>query len=74
MCILHDPDGVLNKQKGCVLLKPSSIQSPNMYLGMKLKHMQLHNGIWAWLMSPSTYVQEAVQMCEEYIEKHLSKG
>ena len=45
-----------------------------MYLGTKLKHMELHNNIFAWTMSPSKYVQKAVRICEENIAKHLSKG
>ena len=44
-----------------------------MYLGTKLKHMQLHNGIWTWSMSQSKYAQEAVRICEGYDAKHLSK-
>ena len=44
-----------------------------MYLDMKLECIQLHNGTWAWLMSPTKYVQEKVRICEEYVAKHLSK-
>ena len=39
LCIHHDPDNVLNKLIGCMSLKPGSVGSPNMSLGMKLKHM-----------------------------------
>ena len=53
LCIHHDPDDVLNKLNGYVPLKPCLVESLDMYLGIKLKHMQLHNGIWAWSMSPS---------------------
>ena len=53
LCIHHNPDDVLNILNGCVPLKPGSVRSPDMYLGTKLKCMQLHNGIWAWSMSPS---------------------
>ena len=44
-----------------------------MYLGMKLESMQLHNDIWAWSMSSSKYVQEAVKIYKEYVARHLSK-
>ena len=44
-----------------------------MYSGTKLKHMQLHNGIWPWSMSPSKYDQKALKICNEYAAKHLSK-
>ena len=43
-----------------------------MYWGTKFKCMQLHNGIWAWSMSPSKYIQEAVIICKEYVARHLS--
>ena len=42
--------------------------------GTKLKHIQLHNGIWIWPMSPSKHVQEAVRMYEKYVARHLSKS
>ena len=55
------------------LLKPRSVGSPDMYLGTKLKCMQLHNGIWALSMSPSKYVQKAVRIWKEYVAKHMSE-
>ena len=73
LCTHHDSDDVLNKWNGYVPLKPRSVGSPDMYLGTKLKCMQLHNVIWAWSMSPSKYVQEAVRICMEYVARHLSK-
>ena len=45
LCIHHDPDDVLNKLNGSVPSKPSSVASPNVYLGMKLECMELQNGI-----------------------------
>ena len=74
LCIHLDPDDVLTKLNGYVLLKCRSVGSPKMYLGIKLKHMQLHNDIWAWSMSPSKYAQEAGRICKEYVATHLSKG
>ena len=62
LCIHHDPDNVLNKVNGYVPLKPRSVGIANCYLSMKLKHMQLHNGIWPWSMSPSNYIQGAVRV------------
>ncbi len=35
--------------------------------------MQLENGEWAWGLSPSKYVQEAVQNCKKYVEETLPK-
>ena len=36
---------------------------PDIYLGTKLQKTRLHNGVWAWAMSPTRYVQEAVRNC-----------
>ena len=74
LCIHHEPAGVLNKLNGYVLLKLGSVGSLKTYLCTKLKCMQLHNGIWAWMMSPSKDVQEEERISEEYVAKHLSKG
>ena len=74
LCIHDDPDGTLNKLNGYVPLKPSSVGSPDMYLGTKLNHLQLHDGIWGWSMSPFNYVKEAVRIFEEYVAKYLCKG
>ena len=51
LCIHNDPDDVFNKLNLYVQLKPGSFGSPNIYLGTKLKMMQLYNGIWALPMS-----------------------
>ena len=37
-------------------LNPSSIGDPDIYLGAKLKKMQLENGVWAWANIPARYV------------------
>ena len=74
LCIHHDPDEVLKKLNRYEQLEQGSVGNPDMYLGTKLKYMQLHNNIWAWYMSPSKYVHKAIRICEEYVAKHLSKG
>ena len=38
-----------------------------------MKLMQLENGVWAWGLSPSKYVQEAVRNCKKYISENLPK-
>ncbi len=35
--------------------------------------MQLENGVWAWGLSPSKYVQEAVCNCKKYVDENLPK-
>ena len=37
--------------------------NPEMYLSMKLCMITLHNGVWAWAMSPAKYAHKAVRNC-----------
>jgi hypothetical protein len=48
-------------------MKEGSIQVPTFYLGAKLKKNKLPNGVIAWGMSSSKYVQSAVQNVQEYL-------
>jgi hypothetical protein len=41
-------------------MKPDSIGDPDFYLGAKLQKTQLLNGVFAWGMSFSKYIQAAV--------------
>ena len=54
------------KQKGEPL-----IESPTIYLGGKLSQVELPNGVVAWTVSSSQYVQEAVRNLELHLK---SKG
>ncbi len=52
--------------------KEESIGPPDIYPGGKLRKVQLENGIHAWVLGSSQYVQSAVQNVEKYLqEKHL---
>jgi hypothetical protein len=61
LCIHHDPRGELEKLDKYFMMKPGSIGDPDMYLGAKLRKVQLENGVWAWAASSSKYVQQAVK-------------
>ncbi len=52
-------------------LKPSSVGDPGIYLGAKLHQTHLKNSIWAWGVSPSKYVAQAVKNCEQHLLKKL---
>ncbi len=58
---------VLDKLDKYFTLKPSSVGDPSMYLGAKLKLMQMSNGVCAWGMSPVKYIKEAVSNCEKHL-------
>jgi hypothetical protein len=68
----HDPMTILDKINGCMLLKPSSVGDPDIYLGTKLRWTRLKNGVWAWGLSPCKYVAQAVKNCEQHLLKKLS--
>jgi hypothetical protein len=61
LCIHHDAMSVLNQINGYLPLKPTSVGDPDIYLSAKLKETQLPNGIYAWGLSPSKYVNQVVE-------------
>ena len=55
------------------MMTSGSIGDPNFYLGAKLRPTKLENGVVAWGMSSSKYVQEAVANVEKHLKtKNLS--
>ena len=48
----HDAESVLRRIDKYFKLNPSAFGDPEIYLGAKLKKMQLENGVWAWVNSP----------------------
>ena len=50
-------------------LKEESIGPPKLYLGGRIRKVQLKNGIECWAASSSQYVQAAVKNVEEYLGK-----
>lgn len=69
----HDAMSVLSKIDKFLPLKEGSVGDPSIYLGTKLRENKLANGVFAWSMSPSKYVQEAVENCEKHLESNFGK-
>ena len=67
LSIHHDAIGALKELDKYFKMKPGSIGAPDVYLGTKLRETVLPNGVKAWGMSSSKYVQEATAN----VEKHL---
>jgi hypothetical protein len=67
LCVHHDPGTPLATLDAYFNMKEGSIQVPTFYLGAKLKKTVLPNGVIAWGMSSSKYVQSAVQNVQEYL-------
>jgi hypothetical protein len=72
LCIHHDTLSVLTQINRYLPLKPTSVGAPDIYLGAKLKETQLPIGIYAWGMSPSKYVNQAVKNCQTHLTAKLN--
>ena len=68
MVIHHEARPILDLIDKYMKLKESSVGDPDIYLGAKLRKMKMPNGVLAWGISPSKYVQEAVKNCEAYLK------
>ena len=68
---------VISKEAGPILdrlgkyfkLKAGSVGQPIDYLGTNLRLTRLYNGVVAWVMIPSQYVQEATKCCKKHVDK-----
>jgi hypothetical protein len=67
LCVNHDPGAPLANLDEYFKMKEGSIQVTTFYLGTKLKNTVLPNGVVAWGMSSSKYVQSAVQNVQDYL-------
>jgi hypothetical protein len=67
LCVHHDPGSPLANLDEYFKMNEGSIQVPTLYLGAKLKKTVLPNGLVAWGMSSSKYVQSDVQNVKEYM-------
>ncbi|KAL7545200.1 hypothetical protein ACHAWF_014099 [Thalassiosira exigua] len=71
LCCDHDASEVMRELGGYFALKPGSVGSPNIYLGAKMSETTLENGVRAWGMSSSNYVQESVKNCKAHLAEHF---
>ena len=67
----HDHMTILDKINGYMLLKPSSVRDPDIYLGAKLHLTRLKHGVWVWGLCPSKYLAQAIKNCENHLLKKL---
>ena len=65
LCIHHSAEEELNEIDKFLKMKAGSVGDPDFYLGPKVKPMKMKNGVTAWAISPSKYVNEAVNTCEK---------
>ena len=71
LCICHDAEAEIHKIDKFFTMKKGSVGDPDVYLGAKVKRMEMPNGVQAWALSSSKYVQEAIQNVENYLRDEL---
>jgi hypothetical protein len=67
LCVHHEPGDPLAKLDEYFKMKEGYFQVPTFYLGDKLMKTVSPNGVVAWVISSSKYVQSDVQNVQEYI-------
>jgi hypothetical protein len=67
LCVHRDPGAPLAKLDEYLNMKKGSIQVQTFYLGVKIKKTVLPNGMVAWGMISSNYMQYAVQNVQDYL-------
>ena len=72
LCICHNAEQELHKIDKFFKMKDGLVGNPDIYLGAKVKKMELPNGIKAWALSSSKYIQEAVQNCKKYLAHSMN--
>ena len=77
LCVSEYPRESLDKLNKYFPLKKNSIGEPRIYLGAKLSQVDLPNGVSAWALSTSQYIQEAAKNVEAHLNRKgllLRKG
>ena len=69
LAVHHDAVSAIKEIDRFFMMKPGSIGHPDIYLGAKLRQVQLPNGVYAWSLSASKYVQEAVRNVKDYFKR-----
>lgn len=70
LVISHRGEEILRNEIGKYFeLKEESIGIPDMYLGGKLRKLELENGAQAWAFSSSKYIQAAVKNVERFLSQ-----
>jgi hypothetical protein len=70
LCIHHNAEAAIREIDKYFPMKKGSIGDPDIYLGTKLRRVEMANGVEAWSMSPAKYVRDAVRNVEKYLLKN----
>ena len=74
LSISENPDRILRCELGRYFqLKEESIGPPDIYLGGKVRKVQLQNGVWCWGYSSLQYAQAAVNNVKAWLTREENK-
>ena len=74
LCISVDPESIIRNEIGkYFIVKETSIGPPDIYLGGKVRKVELETGVECWAFSSSQYVQEAVRNVRKCLEKRYEE-
>ena len=68
LAVHHNASEALKELDRYFQMKLGSIGDPEFYLGAKIKKTRLQNGVEAWGMSSSKYIQAAVENVKDYLK------
>lgn len=75
LCVSAKPENVLRNELGKYFeLKEESIGAPKIYLGGRVRKVQLENGVECWAFGSSQYVQAAVQRVKDHLQELHAAG
>ena len=70
LVVSENAESILRNKLGRYFhLKEESIGPPTVYLGGRVRKVQLENGVWAWSFSSSQYVQSPVKNIEADVRR-----
>ena len=68
LVLTENAESILRNELGRYFhLKEESIGPLTVYLGGRVRKVQLENGVWAWSFSSLQYGQSAIKNVEEYV-------
>jgi hypothetical protein len=72
LVINHNAMALIQEINKFFKMKSGPIGDPDIYVRAKLWEMQLPNGVYAWSLLASKYVQEAVRNVKDYFQRERS--
>ena len=69
LCLSENTKPIMEEIGALCCLKENSVGPPERYLGADTKILQMKSGVQCWIMSPDSYVREAISNVELLMEQ-----